>query len=111
MTIGSTSNKTSALPVASPTTGPVATPATNRSNAEAAAATTAPVEASTQVALSSTATSLLAGSPSAVEFDSAKVDRISQAIEKGEFKIDAGVIADKLIANAAELLKQNTPET
>lgn len=108
MTIGSTTNKSPALPVANTTTGPVATPATPRSPTEAASA--APVEASAQVALSSTATSLLAGSPAAAEFDSAKVERISQAIDKGEFKIDAGVIADKLIANAAELLKQNTPE-
>lgn len=109
MTIGSTTNKSPALPVANTTTGPVATPATPRSPADTAAS--APVEASAQVALSSAATSLLAGSPAATEFDSAKVERIAQAIEKGEFKIDAGVIADKLIANAAELLKQNTPDT
>lgn len=108
MTIGSTTNKSAAPPVANTTTGPVTTPATPRSPTEAASA--APVEASAQVALSSTATSLLAGSPANAEFDSAKVERISQAIEKGEFKINAGVIADKLIANAAELLKQNTPD-
>jgi negative regulator of flagellin synthesis FlgM len=37
-------------------------------------------------------------------FDQAKVDRISQAIREGTFKVDAGAIADKLISNAQELL-------
>jgi len=109
MTIGSTSNKTQGLPVASTATGPAVTPANARSSGEATSVT--PTEASAQVALSSTAASLLSSSASAVEFDSAKVDRISQAIEKGDFKIDAGAIADKLIANAAELLKKSTPES
>lgn len=109
MTIGSTTNKTQGLPVANAATGPAVTPANIRSNGEAAAV--ASTEASTQVALSSTAASLLSGSTGAAEFDSAKVERISQAIEKGDFKIDAGAIADKLIANAAELLKKSTPES
>ena len=109
MTIGSTTNKPQGLPVASTGTGPAVTPANTRSGGEAAAV--ASTEASVQVALSSTATSLLSGTPGSAEFDSAKVDRITQAIEKGEFKIDAGAIADKLIANAAELLKKSTPES
>jgi negative regulator of flagellin synthesis FlgM len=109
MTIGSTTNKTQGLPVASAATGPAVTPANTRSSGEAAAV--ASTEASAQVALSSTAASLLSGSTNAAEFDSAKVERISQAIEKGDFKIDAGAIADKLIANAAELLKKSTPES
>jgi len=108
MTIGSTSNKTQGLPVANASTGPAVTPANARGSTEAAAVTS--TEAGVQVALSSTAASLLSPSTSAAEFDSAKVDRISQAIENGEFKIDAGAIADKLIANAAELLKKSTPE-
>lgn len=37
-------------------------------------------------------------------FDAAKVERIAQAIRDGTLKIDAGAIADKLIANAQELL-------
>lgn len=109
MTIGSTSNKTQGLPPANAATGPAVTPANARSSTEAAAVSS--TEAGVQVALSSTAASLLSASTSAAEFDSAKVDRISQAIEKGEFKIDAGAIADKLIANAAELLKKSTPES
>jgi negative regulator of flagellin synthesis FlgM len=37
-------------------------------------------------------------------FDAAKVERIAQAIRDGTLQIDAGAIADKLIANAQELL-------
>ena len=37
-------------------------------------------------------------------FDQAKVDRISQAIRDGTFKVNSGAIADKLISNAQELL-------
>jgi negative regulator of flagellin synthesis FlgM len=37
-------------------------------------------------------------------FDGAKVDRIAQAIRDGKFEVNADVIADKLIANAQELL-------
>lgn len=37
-------------------------------------------------------------------FDAAKVERISQAIRDGTLRIDAGAIADRLIANAQELL-------
>lgn len=58
---------------------------------------------STSVQLSSEATSLLAAA-TAPEFDAAKVERIKQAIADGSFKIDAAAIADKLIANAQELL-------
>lgn len=56
-------------------------------------------EASTEVALSSTATGM-----SEASFDSAKVDRIALAIRQGQFTINAEVIADKLITNAEELL-------
>lgn len=59
-------------------------------------------EASAQVALSSTATSLLEGS--SAEFDSEKVNRIAQAIADGKFEINAEAIADRLIANAKEAL-------
>ena len=37
-------------------------------------------------------------------FDTAKVQRISDAIRNGEFKVNPEAIADKLIANAQELL-------
>lgn len=107
MTIGSTTQKPQGLPTATPAASPTATPATPRSTAEIAATAAPGAEASAQVALSSTATTLLSDAQgAAAEFDSAKVERISRAIEQGEFKIDAGAIADKLIANAAELLNK-----
>lgn len=58
-------------------------------------------ESSTQVALSPTAALLGASDPS---FDTAKVERIAQAIRDGSFRVNAGAIADKLIDNAQELL-------
>ena len=58
---------------------------------------------SATVALSSTASTLsVAGSDPS--FDGAKVERIAQAIRDGKFEINADAIADKLIANAQELL-------
>ncbi len=45
------------------------------------------------------ASALLAGA-SSPEFDAAKVERMKQAIADGSFKVNADVIADKLIANA-----------
>jgi negative regulator of flagellin synthesis FlgM len=60
-------------------------------------------EPSAKVELSS-AGALVAASPDDVSFDKAKVDRISAAIREGRFQVDASAIADKLIANAQELL-------
>ena len=64
---------------------------------------------SAQVKLSSTATTMLAGSNAAsADFDAEKVQRITQAIADGSFRIDAGAIADKLIANAEEVLRNGS---
>lgn len=62
----------------------------------------ATVEDSAQVELSAAA-SLLGASASA-EFDADKVQRIAQAIRDGRFEVNAEAIADKLIANAREVL-------
>jgi len=95
-------------------TTPVAlTPATGQTAATDAAKTqaTPPVsppavpDASAKVELSSTAATLLSTGASA-EFDAEKVARISKAIGDGTFKVNPEVIADKLIANAQELLSQ-----
>ena len=76
--------------------------------AKVAAAPQATVDASAKIELSSTAATLLSGSGTA-EFDAGKVARISKAIDAGSFKIDPEVIADKLIANAQELLSKAKP--
>ena len=76
----------------------------------ATTATAATGSESSQVELSSTATTMLAGTGAAsADFDAAKVQRITQAIADGSFRIDAGAIADKLIANAEEVLRNGSP--
>ncbi len=49
------------------------------------------------------ASTLLSGGTSG-EFDADKVARVGQSIADGTFKINPEAIADKLIANAQELL-------
>lgn len=60
-------------------------------------------EPSAKVELSPTLSALTTDSTDGV-FDSAKVERISNAIRDGKFQINAEAIADKLISNAQELL-------
>jgi negative regulator of flagellin synthesis FlgM len=57
---------------------------------------------STTVQLSSAATALLEGTEGG--FDADKVQRVRDAIAGGTYKINPEAIADKLIANAQELL-------
>jgi negative regulator of flagellin synthesis FlgM len=66
-------------------------------------ATPAKPEESAQVQLSSAA-KLLGGIKDDAGFDAKKVERIASAIRAGTFKVNPDAIADKLIANAAELL-------
>ena len=58
---------------------------------------------SAKVELSNTAASLLSTGANS-EFDADKVARITQAISDGKFEINAEKIADRLIANAHEVL-------
>ncbi len=60
--------------------------------------------ASATVALSSTATALASEAAGEPSFDQAKVDRIAQSIRDGSFKVNAEAIADKLMANAQDVL-------
>ena len=72
---------------------------------QAAGTIAAGTGSSAKVELSNTAAALISGIKGApAEIDTAKVARISQAIADGSFKIDAEAIADKLIANAQEVL-------
>jgi negative regulator of flagellin synthesis FlgM len=98
------------MKIGSPADKPLVAPATTgktapgEATAKAAANPTA-AEASAQVDISAEAASLLKGvGASNAEFDAEKVARISQAIADGSFKVDPAAIADKLIANAQELL-------
>ncbi len=79
-----------------------ATPATaERKPAPGKAAAPAATPESAKVDLSAHAALRASGEGS---FDQAKVDRVAQAIRDGTFQVNAGAIADKLIANAQELL-------
>ncbi len=62
-----------------------------------------PVEASAKVAFSAAA-SLLAAEGNTADFDADKVARIAQAIRDGNFEVNAGAIADKLLGNTRELI-------
>ena len=66
------------------------------------------VDASAKIELSNNASTLLSGGGASAEFDAEKVARIAAAIEAGTFKINPHAIADKLIANAQELLSKVT---
>lgn len=81
---------------------PVA-PATSTERKTAAPPASVNTEASAKVQLSPAAT-VLADLSADPAFDTAKVDRIAQAIRDGKFEVNAEAIADKLIENAAELL-------
>ncbi len=80
-------------------------PATSTERKSAAPPTAASTEASAKVQLSPAAAVLsqLSADPA---FDTAKVERIAQAIRDGKFEVNAEAIADKLIENAAELLSR-----
>ena len=82
--------------------------ATGAAHAAHARSGSAKADASATVELSPTASTLLSAGASA-EFDAAKVARISQAIDDGSFKINPEAIADKLIANAQEVLTKAQP--
>lgn len=102
MKIGNPADKSVPLPAVA-THAPADAAKNGAAQTVAAAALPVVAEASSHVALSSTASSLLSTGNSA-EFDSKKVAKITDAIAAGTFKIDAGAIADKLISNAQELL-------
>jgi negative regulator of flagellin synthesis FlgM len=92
-------------PLPTPAVGTPAAPADAAKAAPGHATAAANVDASATVALSSAASSLLSAG-AASEFDADKVARIAGAIAEGTFKINPDAIADKLIANAQELLSK-----
>jgi negative regulator of flagellin synthesis FlgM len=104
MKIGNPADKPVALPVAG--THAAAAEATKANAAAAGAAPAAAgTDASAKVELSSTASTLLSGGASG-EYDANKVAQVGESIANGSFKVNPEVIADKLIANAQELLSK-----
>lgn len=94
-----------------PATATSGTPAAGANGTSASAATSAiPAQAdpSAKIELSNTAASLLS-TGSTPEFDADKVASVSKSIDDGSFKVNPGVIADKLISNAQELLQKTKP--
>ncbi|HEY2187729.1 MAG TPA: flagellar biosynthesis anti-sigma factor FlgM [Caldimonas sp.] len=92
-------------PLPAPAVGAPAAQADAAKPAPAQATGAAGVDASATVALSSTASTLLS-TGGASEFDTGKVSGIAGQIADGSFKVNHEAIADKLIANAQELLSK-----
>ena len=92
-----------ATPVATAAASGSAATATGAADVAGSAAASSQADASAKIALSNTASTLLSNGSTA-EFDAEKVARIAHSIDKGTFKINPEAIADKLIANAQELL-------
>lgn len=105
MKIGPFENKPPVAPATERKVASSNTPNTPAAPAATSAAATA--QASATVAISTTAAALskAAGDGS---FDTVKVDLLSRAINSGMFKPNPESIADKLIANAQELLSRAT---
>lgn len=62
-----------------------------------------------KVSLSTTASSLMSTSSADPAFDAEKVERVKQAIADGSYQVNPQAIADKLIANAQEVLSKRQP--
>lgn len=93
MKIGSLENK----PAVSPLQNDRKSPAAEKPDGGKSAEPSATVEISS-------AASLLSSAASDPSFDADKVERMAQAIRDGKFEVNADKIADKLLANARELL-------
>jgi negative regulator of flagellin synthesis FlgM len=91
MKIGPLENKPPVAPVAGERPGTASRPGSGVSD-----------EASAKVELSAAA--MMMDAEASADFDAEKVQRIALAIREGRFRVDAEAIADRLIANAQELL-------
>jgi negative regulator of flagellin synthesis FlgM len=67
---------------------------------------TAASAAGVPVTVSSAARALEQSARATSDFDAGKVMAVRAAIEKGSFSVDAGAIADKMLANAQEIFSR-----
>lgn len=81
-------------------------PAASRSGGKSAA-TAAGRSSSSNVTLGTT-TAQMSGLLGTPVVDAAKVDEIKQAISDGKFKIDSGVVADRLIETVRDLINNKS---
>lgn len=65
---------------------------------------TASAGAGVAVTLSRNARDVESSSRTSSDFDAGRVKAVRSAIENGTFKVDAGAIADKMLANAEEII-------
>lgn len=92
---------------------PTAQPAPTKGNPGAAASATAAAAKSTQSAGVAVTVSTLARTLEAsnrgqtADVDMKKVDAVRAAIQKGSYTVNAEAIADKLLANAQEMLDRS----
>lgn len=98
---GGTNNKTSG-PMGSAAAADARPEITGQAQGSVAAQVTTG-EASVQVAISDAA-SILSKPDNMAEFDAKKVEVVAKALADGTYKVNPEAIADKLIANAQELL-------
>lgn len=106
MKIGNPADKPSGPAPAAPARTQQAGDTARAAEAAPHAAKQAAADPSAKVELSSTASTLISGSGASGDFDAEKVARIAQAIGDGKFEINAEKIADRLIANAHEVLNK-----
>jgi negative regulator of flagellin synthesis FlgM len=99
MKIGPLDSKVTATPV-----GTERKPAKTPSSPQAAPLASGSSTSSTEVQISDAAAQLAHGNEAG--FDAAKVQAMAQAIRDGKFQANPDKIADKLIANAQDVLKR-----
>ena len=84
-----------------------AAPAAGKGQAVAIRLQDAPAVNGAPVSLSSAARSLSSGAAASDgDYDADKVNAMKQAIDNGTYKVDHGAIADKLLANARDVLRK-----
>ena len=84
--------------------GALAQAAPAKQQAKAAPQAAGGVAASASSAVSSAAKALDQTSRNQGDFDAGKVKAVRSAIENGTFKVDAEVVADKMLANTQEFI-------